>query len=296
LPLAAQLRVNIAAMITASGYWQLAETLWEETQQINAGAGSVTEKMQQTAALLLRQQPYLPAEWQEAVRIISTVQRQVAALLAQPEGSESAMLERTQRVLQSLSALVNSPVVVAWLPGLIREHLEALLSQGRMIAGALNSLLSGGHSLSFDEYLAQVLALGDALAPELLAPLRALAAHIRHIVAPWQDATFPAWPEPATPAAMLGWLQSVLMHPLFRESVLPRLPEAYRQALTRALHLSRQAGTFPVQGATGEQLQWLLTQIHNPDLRQLMAQAGLENYLTGLREQLSGEAASELFS
>ncbi len=37
-------------------------------------------------------------------------------------------------------------------------------------------------------------------------------------------------------------------------------------------------------------------QIHNPDLRQLMAQAGLETYLTGLRAQLSGDAASELFS
>ncbi|MEO3738942.1 hypothetical protein [Kosakonia sp. WA-90] len=296
LPFAAQLRVNIAAIITASGYWQMAETLWEETQQINASAGSVTEKMQQVAALLLRQQPYLPAEWQEAVGVISAVQRQVAALLAQPEGSESSMLERTQRVLQSLSSLVNSPVVAAWLPGLIREHLDALLNQGRLIVGALNSLLSGGHSLSFEDYLAQVLALGDAIAPELLTPLRTLATQIRHIVAPWQDATFPTWPEPATPAAMLGWLQSVLMHPLFRETVLPRLPEEYRQALTSALHLSQQAGTFPVQGTTHEQLQWLLTQIHNPDLRQLMAQAGLETYLTALREQLSGDAASELFS
>ncbi|UXY08795.1 hypothetical protein N7922_12910 [Kosakonia sp. ML.JS2a] len=296
LPFAAQLRVNIAAIITASGYWQMAETLWEETQQINASAGSVTEKMQQVAALLLRQQPYLPVEWQEAVGVISAVQRQVAALLAQPEGSESSMLERTQRVLQSLSSLVNSPVVVAWLPALIREHLEALLNQGRLIVGALNSLLSGGHSLSFEDYLAQVLALGDAIAPELLTPLRTLATQIRHIVAPWQDATFPTWPEPATPAAMLGWLQSVLMHPLFRETVLPRLPEEYRQALTSALHLSQQAGTFPVQGTTHEQLQWLLTQIHNPDLRQLMAQAGLETYLTTLREQLSGDAASELFS
>ncbi|WP_249277790.1 putative adhesin [Kosakonia oryzendophytica] len=296
LPFAAQLRVNIAAIITASGYWQMAETLWEETQQINASAGSVTEKMQQVAALLLRQQPYLPVEWQEAVGVISAVQRQVAALLAQPEGSESSMLERTQRVLQSLSSLVNSPVVAAWLPGLIREHLDALFNQGRLIVGALNSLLSGGHSLSFEDYLAQVLALGDAIAPELLTPLRTLATQIRHIVAPWQDATFPTWPEPATPAAMLGWLQSVLMHPLFRETVLPRLPEEYRQALTSALHLSQQAGTFPVQGTTHEQLQWLLTQIHNPDLRQLMAQAGLETYLTTLREQLSGDAASELFS
>ncbi|AUP76689.1 hypothetical protein CWS02_14030 [Enterobacter sp. EA-1] len=127
-----------------------------------------------------------------------------------------------------------------------------------MIVGALNSLISGGRSLSFEDYLAQVLALGDALAPELLTLLRTLATQIRHIVAPWQDATFPTWPEPATPAAMLGWLQRVNAPAVSRNRATPvagGIPSGTDQRTA-----PEPAGRdFPGPGTTHEQLQWLLT-------------------------------------
>jgi len=296
LPLVSQLRANVATIIRAAGYWQMAETLWESTSQISASNAPLTEKLTRIAALLLRQRALLPAEWQSAIDIISQTQRQVADLLAQPGDSDISMLIRARQVMQSLSDLVNTSVISALLPAVMRDSIDGLLRQGRLIVGALDGLFSTESTQGFEAYLAQTLALSDALAPELLAPLRALATQIRAVIAPMHDSNFPAWPEPASPAAVLNWLQQILMQPAFHDTVLPLLPEGYRQALTSALHLSQQAGTFPVQGATGEQLQWLIRQVQNPDLRQLMAQAGLEPYLKSLTSQLSGDLSAELFA
>ncbi|AUP76675.1 hypothetical protein CWS02_13960 [Enterobacter sp. EA-1] len=94
-------------------------------------------------------------------------------MLAQPEGSDAAMLMRAQQVMQALSELVNTPVVLALLPGNMGEKLDSLLNQGRMIVGALNGLLAGDSARRFEDYLAQILTISDAIAPELLAPLRA---------------------------------------------------------------------------------------------------------------------------
>ncbi|AUP76676.1 hypothetical protein CWS02_13965 [Enterobacter sp. EA-1] len=71
LPLVVQLRANVAAIITASGYWQMAETVWEATQQINGSVAPISAKFTQIAALLLRQRSILSPEWQAAVDVIS---------------------------------------------------------------------------------------------------------------------------------------------------------------------------------------------------------------------------------